>query len=388
MKMHGFAMAALPLLAVLGVSGMQSSSPQDAPAPKGRLTRVRDADNDKQERFDREAWKKRLGAADFDERVRAFDELAGLAGRNGDARKALEAWSKDNQDSELAWTSRLLLREVDRSPRHAFGPRGMAGRGGMGGNFDFDDFSRRFDDLDSMFGDLRSQWGDMLGTLPAPAAGSKSSSQSMSLQVGPDGVTCEVTENVDGKEQKHTYTAGSIDELLEAHPELRDHLGGTGFQVFGRPHGSVHIFPRGLSGSSPRPSTGGEDLFDQDTDAPDANGEPPTDRLGIQCRPVGKDRATELGLSDGVGLSVEDVLPGTIAGLLGLRRGDVVIEVDGATIHGTEDVKKALQDRAANADVSVVVVGGDGHKRTLNWKPKPAEVKGQKAEAKSGSRKL
>src|SRR5258707_11747466 len=373
MKMHGIALTALPLLAALGVPGPQKSggtvqdpTTQGASPSKGRLTRVLDADDDKKDaRFDREAWKKRLGAADFDERVRAFDELVGIAGRNGEARKALEAWSKDGQDSELAWTSRLLLREVDRSPWHAFGPRGLLGRGGMGGNFDFDDFAGRFDGLDSMFGDLRWQWGDMLGSLPKPTTGSKSSSQSMSLQVGPDGVTCEITENVDGKEQKHTYTAGSVDELLEAHPELRDPLGGTGIRVFGRPGGSVRILPRTLNGLSPRISRGDTDPFGVDDGE---NGEPPTDRLGIQCRVVAKDRASELGLDAGVGLSVEEVMPGTIASLLGLRRGDVVVEVDGATIHGTEDVQKALHDRAANADVSVVVVGSDGHKRTLNWR--------------------
>jgi len=380
MKMHWFAMTALPLLAAPGILGPQ----QSAPFPKGRLTRVADADQDKKEdRFDRESWRKRLAAADLDERARAFDELAGLAGRNADARKALEEWSKDG--SELAWTSRLLLREVDRSPWHAFGPRGLSGMRGMGQGFDFDDFARRFDDLDSMFGDLRSQWGDMLGSLPAPAAGSKSSSQSMSLQVGPDGVTCEVTENVDGKEHKHTYTAGSIDELLEAHPELREHLGGTGFQVFGLPRGGVQSFPRGLTRVAPRMGSGDADPFGANGDA---NGEPPTDRLGIQCREVAKERATELGLDGGVGLSVESVLPGSIASLLGLRRGDVVIEVNGATVHGTEDVKKALHDRAANAEVSVVVVGGDGHKRTLSWRPRASGDKSEKAETKSGSRNL
>jgi hypothetical protein len=344
--------------------------------------RVRDADDDKQDRFDREAWKKRLAAADFDERVRAFDELARLAGRNSAARTAIEAWSKDNQDSELAWTSRLLLREVGRNPWHAFAPRGLAGRGG---NLDFAEFSRRFDDLDSMFGGLRSQWEDMLGSLPAPAAGSQSSSNSMSLQVGPDGVSCEVTENVDGKEQKHKYTAGSVDELLEAHPELRGQLGGTGMRVFGLPGGNVRILPRGRTGLSPRILTGDADPFEENNDA---NGEPPTDRLGIQCRPVEKDRASELGLADGVGLSVEGVVPGTIAGLLGLRRGDVVVEVAGATIRGADDVKKALHDRAENAEVSVVVVGGDGHKRTLSWRPKASDDKADKPESKTGSRKL
>jgi PDZ domain len=397
MKMHGLAMAALPLLAIAGMSGPQkgSGSAQDATgpdahSPKGKLTRVMDGDKDKDDRFDRDAWRKRLATADLEDRVRAFDELAALAGRSDDARKALEEWSKDGKDAQLAWTSRLLLREIDKNPWRSLRPgfRGRGGMGGMGGmdpSFDFDDFARRFDDLDSMFGDLRSQWGDMLRAMPAPSAGS-SSSKSMSLQVGPDGVTCEVTENVGGKEEKHKYTASSVDELLQAHPELRDSLGGTGFQVYGLPRGSLQFFPRrGPSGRAPLVLRGDGQPLEV---GGDDTAEPPTDKLGIQCRAVTKDRAGELGLDAGVGLSVEDVVPGTIASLLGLRNGDVVIEVNGVTIHGTDDVKKALHDRAANADVSVVVVGQGGQKRTLTWKPKPAGDTSDKAEAKSGSRNL
>lgn len=387
MKMTWVAATVLPLLAAGAISAQKS----DAHSSKGKLERVTDRDKDKdtEDRFDQDAWRKRLSASDLEERVRAFDELAALAGRNDEARKALEAWSKDDKDSQLAWTSRLLLRELDKSPWRTLRPRlgGFGGHGGMDPNFDFDDFARRFDDLDSMFGDLRSQWGDMLRSMPTPSTGGSSSSHSMSLRVGPDGVTCDVTEDVDGQPKvTHHYTAGSMDELLQAHPELRESLGGTRFQVFGFPGGGVNVIPRrGLSGTSPRLRLGDEMPLER---RGDDSGGPPTDRLGIQCRGVSKDRASELGIDSGVGLSVEDVVPGTIASLLGLRRGDVVVEVNGVTIHGTDDVKKTLHDRGANAEVSVVVVGEGGQKRSLTWKPKPAAEKSEKGESKSGSRSL
>jgi hypothetical protein len=342
----------------------------------------RDGNRDGEERFDGDAWRKRLGTGDFEERERAFDQLARLARHDEDARKAIEEWSKSGQDPELAWTSRMLLRELDRNPWRALKPKVWSGMGmnGQGWNFDFDDFARRFDDLDSMFGDLREQWGDMLQGLPAPSAGSKSSSRSLSLQVGPDGVTCNVTEIVDGKEEKRTYEAKSMDELLQAHPELRENLGGPHFQLFqGLPHGGLQFLPRTPSGLSPHTWS-----FN-DRDDSTAGSEPPTDRLGIKCAEVGKDRATELGLESGVGLTVQEVLPGTIASLLGLRHGDIVVEVNGANIHGAEDVKSALSARASEADVSVVVVGADGHRRKLIWKPKPAAGN---VEKKTGSRKL
>lgn len=397
MKTRWWAMAALPLLAAPGITGQQNggSATQDnaPPARGGRLSRVADgrvADGrkDEQDAFDREVWRKRLSASDLEERERACDELGALARHNGEARKTLQEWSKEDQDRELAWTSRMLLREVDRSPLRGLHGRGSSGKDWLGSAFDFDDFSRRFEDLDSMFGDLRSEWGDMLRALPAPSSGSNSTSQSMSLQMGPDGVSCTVTENVDGKEEKRTYTAKSMDELLEAHPELRANLGGTQFHFFqGLPHGGWQGFTPGPRALTPRLRAFG----DAEDVAP--KGEPPLDRLGILCAEPGQDLAGELGLESGVGLVVQEVQPGTIASLLGIRSGDVVVEVDGNTIRGTEDVKKALKERASDADVSVVVVGDDAHRRTLTWKPKLVSLKTdakaeKKAEKKAGSRDL
>ena len=376
MKLHWFAIAALPLLAGPALLGQQKSDGADA--SKSRLTRVARHDDD--DAFDRDAWKKKLSDANLDQRERAADELSRLARQDAGARSALEEWSKDDKDRELAWTSRMLLREVGRNPFSMNHPRAFRGGPGFGNDFDFDDFAKRFDDLDSMFGDLREQWGDMLRTLPAPSASGTSSSKSLSLNVGPDGVSCEVTEKVDGQEQKHTYTAKTMDELLEAHPELKDSLGDTHFQFWrGTPQGGgLQFFPRGTYGVAPR-ARGFAAPHDRST-----NGEPPTDRLGLLCQVLDNERADALGLEHGVGLAVAQVQPDTIASQLGIREGDVVVELNGTTIHGTEDVKKVLEQRAADADVSVVVVGADGHKRTLTWKPSAAA----KPEGKSGSRNL
>ena len=376
MKLHWFAIAALPLVAGPALFGQQQSQQG---ASKSRLARVERHDND-DDAFDRDAWKKKLSDANLDQRERAVDELARLARQDADARSALEQWSKDEKERDLAWTSRMLLREVGKNPWWTKHPQAFGGGNGFGNDFDFDEFAKRFDDLDSMFGDLRSQWGDMLKTLPAPSAGATSSSRSLSLNVGPDGVTCEVTEKVDGKDEKHTYTAKTMDELLEAHPELRDSLGDTHIQFWsGIPQrGGLQMFPRGSNGIAPRARafTAPRELS--------TNREPPTDRLGVMCQTLDGERADQLGIEHGVGLAVAQVQPDTIASQLGIREGDVVVELNGTTIHGTDDVKKVLTERAADADVSVVVVGANGHKRTLTWKPNAAA----KPEGKSGSRNL
>ena len=379
MKARWMVMAALPLLAAAGAIGTARASSAAQDAKNGGLKRVVEEPRDAEEAFDKDAWRKKLAAADLSKREKAFEELADLARHDRDARKAVEEWSGDGKDAELAWTSRLLLREIDRRGGPgafrrdpAAGWRNLRGWGG----FDWDDFSRRFEDLDSMFGDLRQEWGDMLRNLPAPSAGSNSSSKSLTLESGPDGVKCTVKEEVDGKEQSHTYEAKSMDELLEAHPELRDSLGGSSFHLFrGSPHGPIVLSPPGGPlGVMPRLGVAPRiDGFGRE----DRGSGPRTDRLGINCSEVSKDRAKELGLEAGLGLEVQSVVPGTIAGLIGLRGGDVVTEVNGTAIHSREDVKKVLSERASDADVAVVVVGDDGHRRTLTWRPGAAERKSE-----------
>jgi len=354
--------------------------------PRGKLTRVvpeGQSEQDAQE-FDRDAWKKQITARDLAERESAFDRLAGIARRDPAAREALEAWSRDDSDAELAWTSRLILRETGRGSLGG-SPNGW---GAFGRGFDMDGFSERFDDLDLMFGELRADWDSMLEKLPHPSNGSWQEfdgSKSMTLQSGPDGVTCKITEDVDGKETTREYKAKTIEELLDANPELRSRIGGDGAQVWTFPHGGFQgrmLTPRsgGKGGSGVYvlpPSQRDGTLFGGVTPARPPStmgksGEVRTDRLGIYCEVVDE------------GLRVESTEPGSIASVLGLRAGDVVVEMNGTSIHAQEDVKKVLADRDEDAELSVVVEGTEG-RRTLTWKP--AAKKNETSEPK-GSRKL
>lgn len=385
----GLMTAALPVLAV-PLARAQHEGSQDRSMRK--LARVAPLNPDE---FDRDAWKKKITAGDLAQREDAFGRLSGIARQDPEAREALEAWSRDESDTELAWTSRLILREADR------GPRGQAWmRGGpqsnwdlFGRDFDFDGFSERFDDLDSLFGDLRMQWEGMLQQLPSPSAGGKAgteSAQSMTLHSGPDGVTCKVTEKVDGQESTREYTAETMEDLLESNPELRSQLGGDSAMVWTFPNTggrSRMVIPRIGTldrGAYTLPRTFRGDLTLGDETSGRA-GDPRTDRLGIYCAPVDADGSGEPHLAAGEGLRVESVQPGSIASILGLRAGDVVVEINGTKIRSTEDVKKVLAERAEGAEVGVAVVGSEG-RRTLTWKP--AAKKSDASESKSGSRNL
>ena len=154
--------------------------------------------------FDREDWSERLQSPDLEARERSFDELLDLArGAAGEStRAALEEWAA--ADDELAWTSRLALRELhrtrglynlrggplflDHSPFQGFFDFRPHGGGGGGGA-----------DLPALMEELQRQLDDMMsrprgGTSRAPGSGgqTRSESQSFQLESGPDGVRVEI----------------------------------------------------------------------------------------------------------------------------------------------------------------------------------------------------
>jgi hypothetical protein len=216
--------------------------------------------------------------------------------------------------------------------------------------------------MDLRFEDLRSRLDDMLRNQPPLTdlkGGSTQQYQGYKLQVGPDGVSLDATEkDADGKLQTKTYKAKDMDELLQNYPELRERIGAD-----------MHFDLQGLPGQDGRTL---------DEDLPDGNWlrnarpsqQPPTDVLGIYSSKLAPERAKELGLQPEQGLRVERVEPGTIAQVLGIRRGDTIVELDGKPIYTTDDVRKTLQSRKSDEDVVVTLIGdGEKDRRTLRWSP-------------------
>jgi hypothetical protein len=322
-------------------------------------------------------WQQRLSESDLERRESAYAELVEKARGDKALREQLEQWASAGSAPDLAWTARLALRELrGAGPAHA-----RAGQARMGGDFDdlrrrFDDLERHFGGMDSMFEDLRSRLDSGLQpyfavpgnpqpfqTTPPGQPGGSQQFQSYSLQVGPDGVELETTENVDGNSQKKTYKAKSMDELLQQHPELRGQIGGGaggGFRLelpgaAGQNHWSIPGWdqPQGDWFSSPRSSQ-----------------QPPTDVLGIYSQKLTPEQAKELELEPEQGLRIERIEPGTIAQILGIRRGDTLVELNGKAVYSADDVRKALKERKADEDLSVTLIGEGSHeRRTLRWSP-------------------
>lgn len=274
--------------------------------------------------FDSDAWKARLTGDDLDRRMGAYEELRQLLPKQTEARAALESWAAGTD--ELAWTSRLLLREASQRPADPFErmrAQMEALRGRPGGGF-FGPGSGLMP-LDEFFG------GRSIDDLLQGAAGG---SQSSSVQISetPDGIRVEVTEKVDGDETTEVYEASSREELLRQHPELEGQLGAGGMGL--RIGGPLTIF-------------GGQSI--------------PKDRLGVY-----------LSATDGAAgapLMVQSVQPGSLAAALGVRAGDELVELDGRRLTSRDDIAAALRARAAGDELRLTVIGADGDLRELTHQP-------------------
>jgi len=374
----GLGILAAPAALLLGASGFVA---QDA---GGRLTRVEEQSSRQEvDPWDRESWRGKLGASDLDQRERAFELLLDAARRSEDARSKLELWSKDESDSEFAWTARLALRELDR-----FG-RGAAGPGQFWFQFPHSNLGRGFD-LTPFFDYEPSpdsngtvwQWIDPGATGGAPQV-SKSQVQ---LSITPEGVEAKITREVDGVEETEEYSAESMDALLEAHPELRGDLGGglhrplgssfgTGLDALGN-FGFGMGFPGGFRFDSSGPRA--LDLFGRRRVR--------TDILGVYVRPVADAGELANGELPDSGLWIEAVVAGTIAAELNLERGQTLVELNGRALSSRDDISSELRSRPPEDEIDVVVIEVSGERKTLTWKPEAKPLpEGAGAE---GQRKL
>jgi hypothetical protein len=311
-----------------------------------------------------EAWRRDLEQADLAERERAFERAVRAARRDRDLEEALRRWA--DEGGELAWTSRLALRELERSR-----PFGDLDPWGPGMGPDLEAWMERFrgGDLHERFARPRAG-----GLQPpaAPAPGVRRELDQFSLKVTPDGVEATVTRDVDGEKVTETYEAASVEELLQAHPELADRisvgpLGGMDFRL--SPGLPLDVpWPDLDLGQSFRIPFDLRGWGDPAWGHP-ASGEVRTDVLGVAVRPPTDQESAERGVEPGIGLYVERVERRTMAERMGLRPGDLLLEINGREIATRADVASALAERAPRGEVRVELVEPGGEHRTRTWRP-------------------
>ncbi len=360
---------ALALSTALGAGILAAQATSTAPGQSaGRLVRLtpsgQDAEVEPEATLDASAWRQRLGDGDLDLREQAFEEALAAARRDPVLRSELQAWARAEDDAQLAWTSRLLVRELERS-RSPWGVQGA---------LDQDPWATG--NPGELFERLRQWQGDGQlfqnpGTVsPFQGGGSGSGgaveqhSQSFQLSVGPDGARCETTVEENGEQVKKTFQADSLEQLLEQNPELRERIrvqrGIDPSQGWlGRFHGlaepDVHAFGQ-FRGWQPEP--GATALR--------------TDILGVVAHPLSEQEARERGLPAGrQGMVVERVEPGTIADALKIRRGHVLTELNGRKLAARDDISAALAERAGDGEVRLELLDRWGEPRVRVWKPAP-----------------
>ncbi len=375
--MHAKQILALALSTGLGAAAFAVQGSSAAPAQgSGGLVRLspggQGARAQTEGSLDAGAWRARLTDADLDLREQAYEEALASAGNDGRLRSLLQDWARQADDAQLAWTSRLLLRELE-SSRTPFGLRGaqafdLMGPGGGGWTMGGFEPEELFERLRAWQGGLPRMHG--LGSLLPPAQGGASQprtieqkSESFQLSVGPDGARCEVTSEEDGEQVKRTFEAESLEQLLEQNPELRERI-----RLQGTLDDAQSWFPPFAGQVDPNVDAFG--LFRGFE--PQSTLEPlRTNILGVVAHPLGAEEARERGLEPGRGVVVERVEPGTIADALRIRRGHVLLELNGRVLRSRDDISAALAERSEDGELLLELLDRWGEPRSRVWKPVP-----------------
>jgi len=211
-------------------------------------------------------------------------------------------------------------------------------------------------------------------------------SKSLRISIGDEGVRVEVEEN--GKTKK--YTADTIEGLLRKHPELRGRISGWSvkrsrraaperarvgkrrvegdreFEALNREIETLRKrmerlrreLDREIAGVSkkkaaearkPRSARRLNPIREREEEIEEHEAERPI--LGVTVRAFSNDIRSFLGLPNGVGLMIDEVMDGSTAAKVGLRSGDLVVKINGKWIKKPSDVAGAL--RASKKGTSV-----------------------------------
>jgi S1-C subfamily serine protease len=104
-----------------------------------------------------------------------------------------------------------------------------------------------------------------------------------------------------------------------------------------------------------------------------------TDVLGVYSQKLDPEQSKALGLPPEQGLSIERVEPGTIAQVIGLMRGDTLVTINSQPIYAVEDVRRILQERAADQELMIEIIAAGSSdpqtsRRTLRWTPREPQA--------------
>jgi hypothetical protein len=257
---------------------------------------------------------KQLGADEFSVREKATEELKRI-GRP--AREALEKAAEKNGDPEVRERARAALDQMAEKPR-AEAPRraapGMPGLRGLGGS--------------SVT--VQSINGDTTYRI-TPGDGSPA------ITFHKDKAGAVKVDYTDEKGESKSAEAGSIEKFLKDQPEL---AGRFGITEDGIEYGGTRVsFKGGLPGFAfPRGPNRGRFIL-----PPAFDGEEGFRAEGATFEKVSEALRAQLELPEGQGLVVTKVEEGGAAHSAGLRKSDILLEIDGTKVASVRELRETLR---------------------------------------------
>ncbi|MCK6479240.1 MAG: PDZ domain-containing protein [Planctomycetes bacterium] len=317
---------------------------------------------------DGDALVKSLGDPDFAAREKAYARLKELGPA---AREALSKGA-ESEDAQIRWSSRRLLgliEEGGEAPRAGGRLRfpdgeetpGKDGEDGAAGGRDpwfgprweirsLPEMDRAMEEMRRRMAEMEEQWRRL--DRESPGAGRGAGSRSMverkvvvdrdgertEAEVGADGrVKVSLTRRgEDGKAVSETFEAPSLDALAKEHPgvhaKVKDLLGeggAGGWEIRIGDGGGWRRIEEGLPRWGRLFHGGG-------------GGEEGRAVLGVTVSEVPDLLRAHVKVPAGEGLVVEEVLPGTAAERMGLRRHDLLLSVNGIPVSTAAEVRSAV----------------------------------------------
>lgn len=181
----------------------------------------------------------------------------------------------------------------------------------------------------------------------------------MTYKSNSDGVTMEIEKKDEtGKPVKETYTAKDAEEFKAKYPEQWEKYkpGEVGAGGFGWRGGSVILGPQGERPSiAPVPPVPPMPGLPPQTWTPLTKVDLNQPKLGVTTSSVPPLLDKHLKLK-GEGVVIESVFPDSLASRLGIQEMDVLIGLDGQSIHDRDDILRVLTQKTPPATATAKVV--------------------------------
>ena len=335
--------------------------------------------------FDSDLWRSRLADPDLVVRERSYEDLLTRAQLDPIARVFVEKLADDPSETELAWTARLALRELGAAPSFP-----IVGSDALG--LTQNQFVELYRDMLNSAPELLF----MTKRLPrvrvvpidrgADGGGEQrvAAVRSVQLQQGKDGAKIIVTDAIAGKETMRTYEGETLEAILQENEKLRRDLSLSSKGLPDAFDMRMSVPPsRGGQRALLDPFEYGERRYEEydrtgwisGSDESISRYFSPADRrvavrtdvFGVITSRIDKTEAEKHNISSG--LVVLRVESGTIADLMDIRTGDILVRLRERALVRPQDITEAMTTRGRPDPVTAVWLNDLEQLMTSTWTP-------------------